>query len=98
MLPPVIGAVSTGGFSFLCGNGVGRGVCEAIAVRDALAVSPARRGVSPVWGRGGKFDMEIVEEYAGHNGEVWGLALLGSSAQGCNKAHWLRPCVFVITE
>lgn len=98
VLPPAIGAVTTGGFSFLCGNGVGRGVCEAIAVRDALAVSPARRGVAAVWGRDGKRDMEIDQQNAGCNGEAWGLALVGSSAQGCSKAHWLRPCVFVITE
>lgn len=34
-----IGSVTSAGFSFLRGGGAGRGVCEAVAVRDALFAS-----------------------------------------------------------
>ena len=76
-LPAAIGATTSGGFSFLRGGGAGRAVCEAVAVRDAFALSVAccrrRRGS----GRRRQRPRQ-----------PWALVLVGNEAGG-----WVRPAV-----
>ncbi|CAM9685266.1 unnamed protein product, partial [Ectocarpus sp. 12 AP-2014] len=79
-----IGAVTSGGVSYLQGVGVGRGVCEAVAVRDALLASlfccRQRRGS----GRGGGGETRQW----GQQRRAWALVLVGNEA-----GDWFRPAV-----
>lgn len=82
--PAAIGAATSGGFSFLRGRGGGRAVCEAVAVRDAFAISVAccRRQ-----GGGGRGRVRGL----GRPRRPWALVLVGNEAGG-----WVRPAVAVV--
>jgi len=98
-LPPLVavGAVTSGGFSFLRGRGTGRAVCEAVAVRDALLLSSyfrRRQEVKGGSGDGGEGGSGSEEGAAGQRRWLqqerrpWALVLVGNEAGG-----WLRPAV-----
>ena len=77
---PAMGAVTSGGFSFLRGCAVGRGVCEAVALRDAMFSSLVHghrcRQELGTFGR------------ASSPAHGWALVLVGNEA-----GSWFRPAV-----
>lgn len=80
LVTAAMGATTSGGFSFLLGGGAGRAVCEAVAVRDAFALSAAccrrqRGGGVGGWG-------------PERPRRPWALVLVGNEAGG-----WVRPAV-----
>lgn len=83
---------------------MGRGVCEAVAVRDALAVSPARRGIGDFMGSKGRDSRGCRKQSKSSatgkkHDRRWALVLVGSrSGGGGNTVAWLRPCVMSVTE
>ncbi|CAM9648779.1 unnamed protein product [Ectocarpus sp. 8 AP-2014] len=84
-----IGAVTSGGVSYLRGVGVGRGVCEAVTVRDALLASlfscRQRRG-SGGGGGGGTRQW-------GQQRRAWALLLVGNEA-----GDWFRPAEAIVAD
>ena len=88
-----IGAVTSGGFSFLRGGGTGRAVCEAGALRDALFLSSSHR-CAPGGGGGeggGREDSGLGDEGGrelGEEGQPWALVLVGNDARS-----WFRPAL-----
>eukprot|EP00903_Cladosiphon_okamuranus_P012367 g11592.t1 len=80
-LPATIGAVTSGGFSLVRGGGRGRAVCEAVAIRDAFALSVACCGRQRGGGRG----------LGRRPRRPWALVLVGNEAGG-----WVRPAAAVV--
>lgn len=91
-LPSPMGVVTSGGFSFLRGRGVGRGVCEAVAARDALVVSAS--ACRAFVARSGN---DANEQARNSSRQQWALVLVRSSV-GNDKGNWLRPGLVVVTE
>lgn len=89
--PPAVGVVTTGGFSVLRGRGVGRGVVEAVAVRDALAASAVDEGSGGGGGGGERKGAALAQPPPS-------ALVLVRSALGGDKGNWFRPAVVVVTE
>lgn len=85
-LSRALGAVTSGGFSFLRGGGVGRAICEAVAVRDALLTSASccREYFE-------KFESEgDYESWDARAEQPWALVLVGNDA-----GIWFRPALLI---
>lgn len=78
---------------------MGRGACEAVAVRDALAASSfCSKSLAEAGGAGpggriiGSGGMMLIE-----GRQPWGLVLVRSSLGG-DEGNWFRPGIIAVTE
>lgn len=85
-VPPAIGAVTSGGFSILRGGAIGRGYCEARAVRSAIfgSVGHHRYLSHDVSG-----EIRTADHLRPPQG--WALVLVGNDA-----GSWFRPAIIEV--